>query len=132
MFDVGFLEILVIGIVSLVVIGPERLPDVARTVGRWVGKMRRFVQGVRTDFASELESGDLKKLLGDQREQIDELRKLVNTTQAELRETANEVSRTTTESMQALDKELKDSANTEADDKPAASIGQKADDSPPN
>jgi len=54
MFDVGFLEILVIGIVSLIVIGPERLPAVARTVGTWVGKAQRFVRGVKSDFASEL------------------------------------------------------------------------------
>jgi len=59
MFDVGFLEILVIGIVSLIVIGPERLPAVARTVGTWVGKAQRFVRGVKSDFASELQSGAL-------------------------------------------------------------------------
>lgn len=84
MFDVGFTEILMIGVVALVVIGPERLPDVARTVGRWIGKMQRFVRGVKTDLASELESGDLKKLIGSQREQIDELRKIVKTTKREI------------------------------------------------
>jgi len=76
-FDVGFTEILLIGIVSLVVIGPERLPTVARTLGQWIGKLQRFVKGVKTDLASELDSGDLKKLIGDQREQINELRDMV-------------------------------------------------------
>jgi len=84
MFDVGFLELLLIGVVSLIVIGPERLPAVARTVGRWVAKMQRFVRGVRTDIASELETGDLQKMLGDQREQINELRQMVQSTSKEI------------------------------------------------
>jgi len=72
MFDIGFMEILMIGVVSLVVIGPERLPEVAAKVGKTVAKARRFVQGVRSDITRELEAGDLKKMIGDQKEQINE------------------------------------------------------------
>lgn len=79
MFDIGFLEMTTIGIVALVVIGPERLPEVAAKVGRYVGKAQRFVRGVRSDISRELETGDLKDLLSDQKNQIDELRKMVNT-----------------------------------------------------
>ena len=79
MFDIGFTELLLIGIVALVVIGPERLPAVAKTAGQWLAKIQRFVRGVKTDLASELETGDLKKLLGDQREQINELKNMVTT-----------------------------------------------------
>ena len=79
MFDIGFTELLLIGIVALVVIGPERLPAVAKTAGQWIGKLQRFVTGVKSDLASELKSGDLEKLIGDQREQINELRKMVST-----------------------------------------------------
>jgi len=79
MFDIGFLEMMTIGIVALLVIGPERLPEVAAKVGRYVGKAQRFVRGVRSDISRELESGDLKKLIGDQKDQIDELRKMVTT-----------------------------------------------------
>ncbi|MCK5263138.1 MAG: twin-arginine translocase subunit TatB, partial [Gammaproteobacteria bacterium] len=46
MFDVGFWEILMILILALVVIGPERLPGAARTLGLWVGKGRRYIEGV--------------------------------------------------------------------------------------
>lgn len=84
MFDVGFTEILLIGVVALVVIGPERLPDVARNVGRYVGKLQRFVTGVKRDIRAELETGELKKLIGDQKEQIDELRKAVDTTRRDM------------------------------------------------
>lgn len=91
MFDVGFTEILLIGIVALVVIGPERLPDVARTVGGYIGKMQRFVTGVKRDFKKELEAGELKKLIGDQKDQIDELRKMVDTTRKDFEKSATEV-----------------------------------------
>ncbi len=79
MFDIGFLELMMIGIVSLVVIGPERLPEVAAKVGKTVAKAQRFVRGVKSDINRELESGDLKALLGDQKKQIEELRQMVHT-----------------------------------------------------
>ncbi len=80
MFDVGFWEIALIGIVTLLVVGPDRLPEVASTAGRWVLKMRRFVAGVKADFNRELETGDLHKILGDQKQQINELRSMVDST----------------------------------------------------
>ncbi|PID61009.1 MAG: twin-arginine translocase subunit TatB [Gammaproteobacteria bacterium] len=91
MFDIGFTEMMLIGVVSLIVIGPERLPAVARTVGTWVGRVRRFVTGVRADFTRELESGDLRKLIGDQREQINELKKMVNEAKSDFRRDADEI-----------------------------------------
>jgi len=66
MFDIGFFEIALIGIVALLVIGPERLPGVARTAGLWVGKMRGFVASVKTDIDQELKADELKKILKDQ------------------------------------------------------------------
>jgi len=92
-FDVGFTELLLIGVVSLVVIGPERLPDVARSAGKWIGKMQRFVRGVKTDIANELDSGELKRLIGDQREQIEELRKTIGSTTRELESSTKNVVR---------------------------------------
>lgn len=84
MFDIGFWELLLIGVVTLLVVGPDRLPEVARTAGKWVLKTRRFVAGVKSDFQSELESGDLHKILGDQREQIKELRSMVDSTRRDI------------------------------------------------
>lgn len=115
MFDVGFTEILLIGIVSLIVIGPERLPAVARTVGQWVGKMQRFVRGVKTDLASELETGDLKKLIGDQREQINELRSMVSTAKKDFESTTRDVVETTKSGLEDLQKTV-DDAKKDADD----------------
>ena len=61
MFDIGFSELLVIGIVALVVIGPERLPRVARTAGHLFGRFQRYVAGVKADIAREMELDELRK-----------------------------------------------------------------------
>ncbi len=66
MFDIGFFELLVIGVVALIVIGPEQLPGVARTVGRWVGRMRRFASTVKADIEREVKAEELKQLLDRQ------------------------------------------------------------------
>jgi sec-independent protein translocase protein TatB len=60
MFDIGFAELLVIAVVALLVIGPERLPRVARTAGMWVGRARRFVSSVKADIDRELAADELK------------------------------------------------------------------------
>ena len=62
MFDFSFSELALIGAVALVVLGPERLPKVARTVGEWAGKAQRYVSQVKADVTRELEVSELKKL----------------------------------------------------------------------
>ena len=66
MFDIGFWELFVIGIVALLVIGPERLPDVARKAGMWMGRARRLVQQVKDDIDRELAADELRRALKDQ------------------------------------------------------------------
>jgi len=68
MFDVGFWELLVIGVVALLVVGPERLPRLARTTGLWVGRARRFVSSVKADIDREIAAEELKKTLAKQAE----------------------------------------------------------------
>ena len=72
MFDIGFWELSLIGIVALLVIGPERLPAVARTVGKWVGRANRFVANVKDDISKELKDEDLKRILSEQQKLADE------------------------------------------------------------
>lgn len=62
MFDFSFTEMLVIAAVALVVIGPERLPKVARQAGQWMAKMRRYVDDVKADFNRQVELSELQKL----------------------------------------------------------------------
>ena len=62
MFDVGFWELAIIGVIALLVIGPERLPKAARTAGLWVGRARRMVTDVKADIDREIRESDLAEL----------------------------------------------------------------------
>lgn len=68
MFDVSFSELIVIGIVALVVIGPERLPKVARTAGLLLGRLQRYVNDVKADISREMQLDELKKLQAQMQE----------------------------------------------------------------
>jgi sec-independent protein translocase protein TatB len=84
MFDVGFSEILVIAVVALIVIGPERLPKVARTMGHLFGRMQRYVNDVKSDISREMELDELRKLQTDMQ---DAARSLETTVKQEVTET---------------------------------------------
>ena len=70
MFDISFMELLVISIVALIVIGPERLPAVARTVGHLYGRCRNFVYAIRTDIHNEMRMEELKKMQSSVQETV--------------------------------------------------------------
>lgn len=89
MFDIGFWELAVIGVVALLVIGPEKLPAVARTVGFWIGKGRRFVATVQNDFQRELsKTEELKRLLEEQ-SKIKEFHEIIEQTADETRKSVS-------------------------------------------
>jgi sec-independent protein translocase protein TatB len=77
MFDIGFWEIIFILVITLLVVGPERLPKIARTAGLWVGKMRSFVASVKADIDQELAAEELKKTLAKQAS-VPELEELID------------------------------------------------------
>ena len=62
MFDIGFSELLVIGLVALIVIGPEKLPRMARTLGHLAGRLQRYVADVKADINREVELDELRKM----------------------------------------------------------------------
>ena len=68
MFDIGFSELIVIAIVALVVIGPERLPKVARTAGHLLGRLQRYVNDVKADIGREMQIDEIKKLQAEMQE----------------------------------------------------------------
>lgn len=78
MFDIGFWELTMIAVIALLVIGPDKLPDVARTAGKWVGRARRFVGDVKTDIDRELKQEELKKAIADD-VGLDEIKEIMNT-----------------------------------------------------
>ncbi|WP_431024429.1 Sec-independent protein translocase protein TatB [Halomonas sp. H5] len=72
MFDIGFLELLLIGVVGLLVLGPERLPKAARTLGLWIGKIKRTVSGMQREISAQLEAEELRQKLDEQQKKLDE------------------------------------------------------------
>lgn len=62
MFDIGFTELIVIGVVALIVIGPERLPKVARTAGHLYGRMQRYVSSVKSDISQEMQLDEMRRV----------------------------------------------------------------------
>ena len=92
MFDIGFSEILAIAIVALIVIGPERLPKVARTLGHLFGRMQRYANDVKADITREMELEELKKLQDSMRDAVhsveQSVHKEISTTESELNDIA--------------------------------------------
>lgn len=72
MFDMGFLELMLIGVVGLLVLGPERLPKAARTLGLWIGKIKRTVSGMQREISAQLEAEELRQKLNEQQKKLDE------------------------------------------------------------
>ncbi len=79
MFDIGFSEILVIAVVALVVIGPERLPKTARTVGLLFGRLQRYVNDVKADISREMELDELGRLQREMQGAAHDLEQTVRT-----------------------------------------------------
>jgi len=79
MFDFGFTELLLVALVALIVVGPERLPKVARTAGHLLGRLQRYVSDVKSDISREMQLEDLKKLQQQVEQQARELETTVRT-----------------------------------------------------
>jgi len=86
MFDVGFSELCLIGLVSLLVIGPERLPKVARLAGFWLGKTRSMVASVKEDIKLELQAEELRQIFKEQ-SGIAEVQQIIDETSDTLKST---------------------------------------------
>jgi sec-independent protein translocase protein TatB len=96
MFDIGFWELSLIGIVALLVIGPEKLPGVAKTVGNFVGKAQRYVQNVKSDIKREFDADDLMRMMEDQKKTIERL-------ETNIQESTNIIAKETQQIAQSID-----------------------------
>ena len=97
MFDIAFSEMLIIAVVALIVIGPEKLPKVARTAGHLLGRLQRYVNDVKTDINREMQLEELKAL------------------QAKVEESARSLERSVTKEMQSAEASLNQVAQDAAE-----------------
>lgn len=86
MFDVSLTELMVIGVVALIVIGPERLPKVARTVGHLLGRAQRYVNDVKSDIQREIELDELRKFKSEMETAAQDVHQSLNDTHNALQE----------------------------------------------
>ncbi len=91
MFDIGFSEMMVIALVALVVIGPERLPKVARTIGTLLGRMQRYVNEVKAEVEREMRVEELKKLQSSVEENARVIERSVHTEVNEVEHSIREI-----------------------------------------
>jgi sec-independent protein translocase protein TatB len=99
MFDIGFSELLVIGVVALIVIGPEKLPRMARTVGVLAGRLQRYVSDVKADINREIELEELRKMRDSMQQAATDFQSSVQT---ELNQTETDLNK----SMDGLNKSV--------------------------
>lgn len=110
MFDFGFSELVVIAVVALVVIGPERLPTVARTVGALLGRLNRYVADVKSDVEREMRLEDMKKLRAEVEQQAMGFEQSVV---KELETTRTAVEQPVAEAQQSLAEVMQETGQTE-------------------
>ncbi len=106
MFDFGFSEMLVIGAVALVVLGPEPSPTVAKTAGEWIGKAQRFVSQVKSDIDREADFAELKKLQDQAKSLADEVKSTVQKSANDIQKSANALNDTVSETKTSLDESV--------------------------
>jgi len=79
MFEIGFSEIMMVALVSLLVIGPERLPKVARIAGYWIGKTRRMIADAKAEISAELHAEEIRQAF-QQQDDLKQLQELMDET----------------------------------------------------
>lgn len=70
MFDVGFSELLLLAVIALVVLGPEKLPHAARMTGAWVGRIRRMILSVQADIENEVAAAEMRERIKQEMEKV--------------------------------------------------------------
>ncbi|MFN7644192.1 MAG: Sec-independent protein translocase protein TatB [Burkholderiales bacterium] len=91
MFDIGFSEMVVLAVVALVVLGPERLPKVAKQAGAWMGKLRRYVDDVKSDINRQMELTELRNLKSQLTDAAKDIETSISSTVSEVQTSFNDV-----------------------------------------
>lgn len=109
MFGISSTEFLIILVIALVVIGPQKLPEMIRTVGKWVGKIQHFTRSIKNDLTNELELDEIKRSI-EELKQSSELQKLkseIDSTKTELTQSLKKVESTVLDTQSQVESEVK-------------------------
>lgn len=128
MFELSFGEILVIGMVALVVIGPERLPKVARTAGVLLGRLQRFVASVKSDISRDVDLQQLRQLQADVQASAQDIEQSLRQKNAEFREEMSDLERQLWQENQSAS--MNDTAKTQQHQELSAQDRELAPDTP--
>lgn len=101
MFDIGFFELLIVGIVGLLVIGPERLPETIRTLALWWGRLKRGIQSTRSELEQHIGADDIRRQLHNEE------------VMQRLQATQDEIKRTVSENVNDINKALESGDNSQ-------------------
>lgn len=118
MFDVSFSELMLIGVIALIVIGPERLPKVARTIGHLVGRAQRYVSDVKTDIQREMDLDELNNLKGQMEEAANSVKSSMQDATDSLRKPLDEAQQALKDASASVET-LVDTAKAESSQTPA-------------
>jgi sec-independent protein translocase protein TatB len=126
MFDVGFQEIMLIFVILLIVVGPERLPKLARTMGLWIGKARAIVSSVKSEVEREIRVSELKQSLREQAptEEFKKLANQVKSINSDLQSTGQEIKSSIESAAEPDVSKSQPSATTSSPEKPNLNLVQ--------
>jgi sec-independent protein translocase protein TatB len=126
MFELSFGEIALILVIALLVVGPEKLPGIARTLGLWLGKARRFAASVKADIDRELQTEEIKRLVDKQAQDMARLRTMLDETRvaidSEQHRMASEVLPAHPETSREADREIGQGGSGTAASEPPQSM----------
>ena len=124
MFGLSFTELMIIGVVALLVIGPERLPNVARTVGHLLGRAQRYVNDVKTDIKREMDSAEIGSLKGQiedaaksVRSSVDDAGNTIRNPLEEAKKALQDTEQTLKETEQSIDSSIRSKQSEPSSDK---------------
>jgi len=121
MFDIGFSELMVLAVIALVVIGPERLPRVARTLGHLAGRLQRYVSDVKADINREIELDELRKMRDSMQQAASSLESSVR---GGLASAETEINRVTESAEEALKAPLEEAKSAYEEAQPLQEVAE--------
>ena len=123
MFDIGFWELALIGVVALLVVGPDRLPGLARNVGLWVGRIRRYVASVRDDIEREIQAEELKRVL-QKPSDLNPLKDVVDETKSAIGAARTEITSVEKDAQKVISEDAEPAADRSSPADAATAVGK--------